>query len=403
MSVTLEKLFASKVHLGHLRRFREPKMAPFTFNSKNVHLKTQLIDLDQTQKYLQKAYDFVKNLASRPGSKILFVGTKRIAQPIIKEQAIRANMPYVDQYWLGGTLTNYRTIRDSVKRLKSIITTRQSQKVEQMTKKEIRHLERKQIKLERGVGGITEMSGLPDALFIIDIGHEHIAVSEARKLKIPVIGVVDTNNSPEGIDYLIPGNDDAISAVTLYATLIADAVLEGTQFIVDREKVDAAPQPVIKKVKRVLDKISSSISNTVTTIQESVASPINETIPTPIKEDTTDRFDISEEHSFNSEEENLDKKVQTVFANTTDDEILNTVHAQEIEQNIADITVHTNQDEKLAEVVEATETTTGQDIVEDEDRSHDLEETVHENSLIESPIYTEQMQNNDTESGEEKI
>jgi small subunit ribosomal protein S2 len=252
----MRQLFEAKVHLGHLTRFREPKMVPFIFDIRN---KMHLIDLNKTQVHLEEALRFLRQLGERRGSKILFVGTKRIAQSVIKEQATRAGMPYVDRYWLGGTLTNYRTIRDSVKRLKDMEATQQQGGLEGLTKKEIRNLERKQARLERGVGGIKDMAGLPDALFVVDVGYEKIAVSEAQKLKIPIIGVVDTNHSPEGIDYVIPGNDDAMAAVRLYTTLAADAILEGRKSVVEPAS-EAAPQPIIKKVKKPLVNLKSASS-----------------------------------------------------------------------------------------------------------------------------------------------
>lgn len=255
-SVTTRELFQAKVHFGHLTCFREPKMEPFIFGARN---KMHLINLDKTITHLDAALAFLRKLGERRGSKVLFVGTKRVAQSIIKEQAIRAGMPYVDRYWLGGTLTNYRTIRDSVKRLKEMEANQQQGNLEGLTKKEIRSLERKQARLERGVGGIKEMTGLPDALFIIDVGHEKIAVSEAQKLKIPIVGVVDTNHSPQGIDYVIPGNDDAKAAVQLYASLAADAILEGRSTIVDTSG-ETAPQPIIKKAKKTLFNLGAAFS-----------------------------------------------------------------------------------------------------------------------------------------------
>jgi small subunit ribosomal protein S2 len=223
-SITLRHLFEAKIHLGHLTRFREPKMTPFIYGVKN---RMHVLNLEHTLSYLAKAMQFASRLAARPGSKLLFVGTKRAAQAAMQAQAIRAGMPYVSRHWPGGMLTNYRTLRQSVKRLKELEMMSEEGDLKSLTKKEALGIKRKRAKLERDVGGIKEMSGLPDALFVIDIGYEYIAVSEAKKLKIPIIGVVDTNHSPEGIDYVIPGNDDATSAVQVYATHIADAVLAG--------------------------------------------------------------------------------------------------------------------------------------------------------------------------------
>jgi len=248
MSVTLKQLFESKVHLGHLARFREPKMANFIFSTKN---KMNVIDLDKTQMYLKSALEFLESIGTRKGSKILFVGTKRIAQAIIKQEATRCGMPYVDRYWRGGTLTNYRnTTRDSVKRLKDMEVMQAQGTFESATKKELRSFERKKAHLEKGVGGLKDMIGLPDALFIIDVGYEKIAVSEAKKLKIPIVGIVDTNHSPDGIDYVIPGNDDAMAAVELYGKLAADAILKGRESIANIVEGQNAPRPIIKTAKK---------------------------------------------------------------------------------------------------------------------------------------------------------
>ncbi len=223
MSATLRQLFEAGVHFGHRTCFREPKMAPYIYGVRNG---ISIIDLEKTRDYITEALNYVAKLASRPGSKILFVGTKRAAQDLIKEQAIRCGMPYIDHRWLGGLLTNYRTIRQSIKRLKELEVQSQDGSFNQLTKKEALNLQRELFKLERSLGGIKEMSGLPDALFVIDRGYEDIAIAEAQKLKIPVISIVDTNHSPEGIDYIIPGNDDAARAIALYTQMMADTILE---------------------------------------------------------------------------------------------------------------------------------------------------------------------------------
>lgn len=221
--LTLRQLFEAGVHFGHRTCFCEPKMVPYIYGVRNG---ISIIDLEKTRDYITKAQSYVAKLAARPGSKILFVGTKRAAQDLIKTQAIRSGMPYVNYRWLGGLLTNYRTIRQSVKRLKELEVQSQDGTFNKLTKKEALNLQRKMNKLERALGGIKDMSGLPDALFVIDRGYEAIAVAEAQKLKIPVISVVDTNHSPEGIDCIIPGNDDATRAIKLYTELMADTILE---------------------------------------------------------------------------------------------------------------------------------------------------------------------------------
>ena len=222
-TATLRQLFEAGVHFGHRTCFREPKMAAYIYGVRNG---ISIIDLEKTRGYITEALNYIAKIAARPGSKILFVGTERAAQDLVKAQALRCGMPYVNHRWLGGLLTNYRTIRQSIKRLKELEAQSQDGSFNQLTKKEALNLQRQMDKLERGLGGIKDMSGLPDALFVIDRGYEHIAISEAQKLKIPVISIVDTNHSPEGIDYIIPGNDDAARAITLYTQMVADTVLE---------------------------------------------------------------------------------------------------------------------------------------------------------------------------------
>ncbi|MES2998830.1 MAG: 30S ribosomal protein S2 [Pseudomonadota bacterium] len=220
---TLRQLFEAGVHFGHRTCFREPKMASYIYGVRNG---ISIIDLEKTREYIVETLSYVAKIAARPGSKILLVGTKRAAQDVIKEQAIRSGMPYVNHRWLGGLLTNYRTIRQSIKRLKELEIQSQDGSFDRLTKKEGLNLQREMFKLDRSLGGIKDMSGLPDALFVIDRGYENIAISEAQKLKIPVICVLDTNHSPEGIDYIIPGNDDAARAIVLYTQMVADTILD---------------------------------------------------------------------------------------------------------------------------------------------------------------------------------
>jgi small subunit ribosomal protein S2 len=222
MSVTMREMLEAGVHFGHQTRFWNPKMAPFIYGHRN---KIHIINLEKTLPKFEEAMKFVRQLAARRGT-ILMVGTKRQARDVIALEAQRVGMPFVDQRWLGGMLTNFKTVKGSLKKLKDM----QAQKeagLEQMTKKEALMFERELTKLEKDIGGIQDMSALPDALFVIDVGYHKIAVAEAKKLGIPVIGVVDTNHSPVGIDYVIPGNDDSAKAVALYARAVADAVLEG--------------------------------------------------------------------------------------------------------------------------------------------------------------------------------
>lgn len=223
MSVTMRQMLEAGVHFGHQTRFWNPKMAPFIFGHRN---KIHIVNLERTLENFQAASKFVRQLAANRGT-ILFVGTKRQAREIIVEEAQRAGMPYVDQRWLGGMLTNFKTIKSSIKRLKEMEQTIEEGGLERMSKKEALNFQREVDKLNKSIGGIKEMNALPDALFVIDVGYHKIAVAEANKLGIPVVGVVDTNHSPDGIAYVIPGNDDSSRAVRLYARGIADAVLEG--------------------------------------------------------------------------------------------------------------------------------------------------------------------------------
>ena len=222
MSTTMREMLEAGVHFGHQTRFWNPKMAPFIFGHRN---KIHIINLEKSLPMFQDAQKFAKQLASNRGT-ILMVGTKRQARELVAEQAQRAGVPYVDQRWLGGMLTNFKTVKTSIKRLKDM-KAQQEAGLESMSKKEQLTFTREIEKLEKDIGGIQDMTTLPDAIFIIDVGFHKIAVAEAKKLGIPLIGVVDSNHSPEGIDYVIPGNDDSAKAVALYARGIADAILEG--------------------------------------------------------------------------------------------------------------------------------------------------------------------------------
>jgi len=223
MSTTMRQMLEAGVHFGHQTRFWNPRMAPYIFGHRN---KIHIINLEKTLVKYNEAMGFVRKLVAQKGT-ILFVGTKRQAREIIAEEAQRCGMPYVDERWLGGMLTNFKTVKQSIKRLKDMEQMAQEGGFERLPKKEALMVGRELLKLQKSIGGIKDMGGLPDALFVIDVGYHKIAVSEANKLGIPVVGVVDTNHSPEGIDYLIPGNDDSSRAIRLYARGAADAVLEG--------------------------------------------------------------------------------------------------------------------------------------------------------------------------------
>jgi small subunit ribosomal protein S2 len=222
-AVSMRDLLKAGVHFGHQTRYWNPKMGKYIFGARN---KIHIINLEQTVPAFNEALALVKKLAENK-NKILFVGTKRAASKIIKEEAQRAGMPYVDHRWLGGMLTNYKTIRQSIRRLRDLEKQKEDGTFEKLTKKEVLMLTREMEKLERSIGGIKEMGGLPDALVVIDVDNERIAIKEANKLGIPVIGIVDTNSDPDGVDYVIPGNDDAIRAIQIYAKAFADAVVEG--------------------------------------------------------------------------------------------------------------------------------------------------------------------------------
>ena len=245
MSVTMRQMLEAGVHFGHQTRFWNPKMAPFIFGHRN---KIHIVNLEKSLPLFQDAQKFVRQLAANKGN-VLFVGTKRAAREIVREEAERAGMPYVDNRWLGGMLTNFKTVKQSIKRLNDLEAS--LAEPGRLSKKEILTVQREVDKLNRSLGGIREMGGLPDAIFIIDVGYQKGAVVEAKKLGIPVIGVVDTNNSPEGVDYIIPGNDDSARAIRLYARGMADAALEGRAQVISEivggeefvevEEEDAAP------------------------------------------------------------------------------------------------------------------------------------------------------------------
>ena len=228
MSVTMRQMLEAGVHFGHQTRYWNPKMAQYIFGHRN---KIHIINLERTLELYQGATKFVRQLAANKGT-ILFVGTKRQCREIIREEALRCAMPFVDHRWLGGMLTNFKTVKQSIKRLKEMIQMGEDGTLERMSKKEALGIQREREKLQRSLGGIKDLASLPDAMFVIDVGYQKGAIAEARKLSIPVVGVVDTNHSPEGIDYVIPGNDDSSRAIRLYARGVADAVLEGKSTVV---------------------------------------------------------------------------------------------------------------------------------------------------------------------------
>ena len=229
MSVTMRQMLEAGVHFGHQTRYWNPKMSPYIFGARN---KIHIINLEKSLPMYQDALKFVRQLTANKGT-ILFVGTKRQAREIVKEEALRAGAPYVDYRWLGGMLTNFKTVKGSIKRLKDMDAMIADGTMERLSKKEQLMNNREREKLERSLGGIKDMGGIPDALFVIDVGFHKIAVTEARTLGIPIVGVVDSNNSLDGIDYVIPGNDDSTRAIRLYARGVADAILEGRSQVIN--------------------------------------------------------------------------------------------------------------------------------------------------------------------------
>jgi small subunit ribosomal protein S2 len=259
-NVSMRDLLKAGAHFGHQTRYWNPKMAPYIFGARN---KIHIIDLELTVPALAKAVAIVQGMA-RSKNKVLFVGTKRAASKVVQEQADRAGQPYVNHRWLGGMLTNWKTIRVSIKRLKELQERMGDGTLDKITKKEALDMSRQLEKLERSIGGIKEMGGLPDAIFVVDVNHEKIAIQEANKLGIPVIGIVDTNSDPDGVDIVIPGNDDAIRAIELYSQAIADACIEGSAEglgksdyveIAEEAKADSAVDLVVKSPSEVSDEV----------------------------------------------------------------------------------------------------------------------------------------------------
>ena len=254
-NVTMRDMLEAGVHFGHQTRYWNPKMGPYLFGQRN---KIHIINLEKTLPLYHDALNFLGKLAAKKG-KILFVGTKRAAQNTIREEAERCGMPYINRRWLGGTLTNYKTVKQSINRLKELEAMQEEGKLEHLNKKEQLQQQRELEKLDKSLAGIKDMPGIPDALFIIDVGFEYIAVNEAKKLGIPVIAVVDSNNSPDNVDYVIPGNDDAIRSIRLYAKGVADAILDGKSSTMhiggegsgeDFVELDESGEPIVKEATK---------------------------------------------------------------------------------------------------------------------------------------------------------
>ena len=245
--ISLEDMLQAGVHFGHQTKYWNPKMEPYIFGIRN---KIHMIDLQHTVELLKPALAFIKSVAQK-NNKILFVATKRSATNILKEEAERCGMPYVNERWLGGMLTNYKTIRSSINRLENLLRQKEDGTFDKLTKKEGLKLQREIDRLEKAIGGVRDMGGLPDALFVIDVKREAIAISEASKMGIPIVGIVDSNSSPEGIDYLVPGNDDAIRSISLFTRAVSDACLEGSKLATGlKPSPDSTGPKIIKKEEK---------------------------------------------------------------------------------------------------------------------------------------------------------
>ncbi|MBL4773068.1 MAG: 30S ribosomal protein S2 [Alcanivoracaceae bacterium] len=258
-NVSIKQLLEAGVHFGHNTRYWNPKMDKYIFSTRN---KIHIIDLNKTKQLMEDALNYISSLASRRG-KILFVGTKRSASKTMKQEAIRCGMPYVTNRWLGGMMTNYKTVKQSINRIREIEAMQGDGRMEKLIKKEQLKHERELIKLEKSLGGIKEMAGVPDAMFIVDTKHESIAIKEAKTLGIPVIAIVDTNNSFEGVDYIIPGNDDAMKAINLYSATVADAVLEGRASMPSPADAEKVKKEAVEKAEAPKEKAEAPKEETV--------------------------------------------------------------------------------------------------------------------------------------------
>ena len=285
--ITLEEMLQAGVHFGHQTKYWNPKMEQHIFG---VRDKIHIINLEHTVEMIKPAMKFIESVAAK-NNKILFVGTKRTATDIIKNEAVRCSMPYVNERWLGGMLTNYKTIRSSITRLENLLRQKEDGTFNKLTKKEGLKIQRDIDRLQKSIGGVTEMGGLPDALFIIDVKREAIAVSEASKMGIPIIGIVDSNSNPEGIDYVIPGNDDSIRSIALFTEAVADACLKGSEAATGLKQEEPQSGPaIVRKVESSQAKESSKADD-------------------DIKEDIVeDQVEVDEEVAASLEDENPDEK-----------------------------------------------------------------------------------------------
>jgi len=338
-SVTMREMLEAGVHFGHQTRYWNPQMAPYLFGHRN---KIHIINLEQTLPLYNEAMNFIGKLASKKG-KILFVGTKRSAQQTMKEEAQRCDMPFVNKRWLGGLLTNYKTVKQSIKRYKELEAMEADGSMERMSKKEALRYRRQLEKLDASLSGIKDMPNLPDAMFVIDVGYEDIAIKEASILGIPVIGVVDSNNSPKGVDYIIPGNDDAIRSISLYAKGVADAVLESRETIAhiggtgegdDFIELDASGAPVVdekpakakkkatkKKVKKVEETTAveepTTSGDEITTETAEAKTEVESKKETVTKKKVTKKK-VTKKKVAAKKEESSDKPVESAVADSNE-------------------------------------------------------------------------------------
>ena len=300
---TLEDLFEVGAHFGHQTKYWNPKMEKYIFGVRN---KIHIHDLNITLKSLTPALDYVKSLASK-NNKILFVGTKRTASKIIQLEAERCGMPYVNQRWLGGMLTNYKTIRSSIKRLEDLLLQKEDGTLAQLTKKEGLKLQREIDKLLKSIGGVREMGGLPDALFVIDVKLELIAVTEAQKMGIPIVGIVDTNSNPEGIDFIIPANDDSMRSINLFSRAISDACLEGAELSTGLSPQEQSGPSITRKTEDVSNKEKAAIEEQEVDSKEpeSISVPDSKTTPVQNSEAKSEKkaTEVEEELLIKNKEE----------------------------------------------------------------------------------------------------
>ncbi len=284
--ITLEQMLQAGVHFGHQTKYWNPKMDQYIFGTRD---KIHIINLEHTVEMIKPALKFIEGVAAK-NNKILFVGTKRTASDIIKNEAVRCSMPYVNERWLGGMLTNYKTIRSSITRLENLLRLKEDGTFSKITKKEGLKIQRDIDRLQKSIGGVTEMGGLPDALFIVDVNRESIAVSEASKMGIPIVGIVDSNSNPEGIEYVIPGNDDSIRSIALFTEAVADACIVGSKAAtgLKQETVQSGPSIVRKAEDKNKEENKADTEKEISTDEGTKETPIDITVDDISLESTTD-------------------------------------------------------------------------------------------------------------------